>query len=109
MSEYEVPDQVPTLGEMVESCRHNAEVADWQVRAVRKKLADLMPGPDRTQALLQLSVHKAEFEHWSSYLLYYRVRASKEGEHVRPKIKLGLKLEPPTRREVQEDLEPLPF
>ncbi len=88
--ERRVPDQVPTLGERVESCRHNAEVADWQVRAVQKRLAGLEIGsPLRMQALVQLATHKAEFEHWSNYLLYYRLRAANEGEHVRPKIKLG--------------------
>jgi hypothetical protein len=85
-----VPERVPTLGEMLASSEHNRDVADWQVRAVQRKLAQLPIGdPLRMSALIQLSLHQAEHEHWANYVLYYRLRVQNEGESTVPRVKVG--------------------
>jgi hypothetical protein len=83
VSAYAKPP-VPTLAEMVTACLKNADVAKsqqerWQQLAMREG-----PGPQLDAARRELARHTADYEHWSSYVAYYRGRVAKEGPNVVP-------------------------
>ena len=93
----------PTLGEMAELCRHNAEVADWQLRVLRKKLDVAPPGRDRDLLATEVSRYQSDFRHWSDYVGYYRRRAAREGADKTPMCRRTAWLEPAEEPRQQAD------
>ena len=71
---------------MGEGCLHNANVASIQIGRTQDELRGLEPGMNRTLLQRALSNYRAEYEHWSTYVAYYRQRIAKEGPDVRPTI-----------------------
>ncbi|HYE58091.1 MAG TPA: hypothetical protein VD948_06280 [Rhodothermales bacterium] len=78
--------EVPTIGEMVESCAKNRDIAEQQMDATRARMRREPPGPERDSLRVQLSRYKAEYEHWANYVSYYLGRASREGKESRPSM-----------------------
>lgn len=101
---------MPTLGEMVTACLHNADVANFQRRRLRQQLRAVPePGLERDRLSIELSVAEADYHHWSDYVGYYRARVAREGAGALPMMMRHPALVPmavpvPTRaREPGED------
>jgi len=75
---------VPTLAEMVAACLKNADVAKSQQERWQQLAGREGPGPQLDAARRELARYTADYEHWSSYVAYYRGRVSKEGPNVVP-------------------------
>jgi hypothetical protein len=68
-----------TNRDCIQASARNRDIAEQQVQRIRQQMDRAAPGEVTDLMRCDLSRYKAEFEHWSSYTLYYKARALREG------------------------------
>lgn len=79
------PLAVPSLAEMIESCKANQGIAERQIERVRARLEKVTDEcTERDMLIAQLGRYESDYRHWSDYVGYYRARAGREGAAAVP-------------------------
>lgn len=77
---------MPAVADMRRSCQELANASKESLEAIRRRLAELPPGPERESLIPELSRHLADYEHWKDYAAYYARLAEQRGPKAVVKV-----------------------